>query len=106
MSWDILFTVTVLIQFGRKQNEGADPDLIRQRIVEFSEELNLTRPDIWNRAVVISNFMFTQKAHEEDWRIDEVHTGSTVEIDLYLAAFWTGQAVIETPPITRNLFKL
>jgi hypothetical protein len=77
----------VLIQFGRKQNEGADPDLIRQRIVEFSEELNLTRPDIWNRAVVISNFMFTQKAHEEDWRIDEVHTGSNVEIGLYLADF-------------------
>jgi hypothetical protein len=47
--------------------------VIKQKIEEFTLQLEESRPDIGKRALVVSNFMFSIKSEEDEWRIDEVN---------------------------------
>lgn len=44
--------------------------MIKQKIEEFTQELDNGRPT--NRSMAISNYKFTIKSDDESWRIDEV----------------------------------
>ena len=46
--------------------------MIKFQALEFARSLEESRPDVNNSSIIISNFLFTQKPGDDNWRIEEV----------------------------------